>query len=295
MAITLRQIEAFRAVMISGTMLRAAELMDISQPAVSRLIADLEKTLGYPLFVRSHGRLQATEEARALFSEVRRSFVGLAQIEETGRNIGQVVSGTLRVMAMHALAMREGVDAITRFHRVEPQVRVELDVGPRHQVLDTVADRRCDLGIATMPIDTPGIDTEIVRQEEWVCLLPRNHALAGRETIHARDLAGEDFISFSRGSLGRTQVDQVFTEHGVARNTWIEVRAAESVYSLVARGMGVALIAPSYLPTALVDEVVIRPFTPTIPLTVALLTPAHQPMARRMERFLDHLRQSFAS
>lgn len=83
----IRQLECFRALMVSGTMTRAAELLGISQPSVSNTIAGLEEELGFTLFIRQAGRLYPTPEAHLFFEEVSRSLAAVASTERAAKEI----------------------------------------------------------------------------------------------------------------------------------------------------------------------------------------------------------------
>lgn len=279
--------------MIAGTMVLAAQMLRISQPAVSRLIAELERQLGYDVFIRARGRLQPTEEGRALFAEVERAFVGLNHIENAGKAIGQRVSGTIRVVAMHALGMREGVDAIARYCQSYEDVDVIFDIGPRQMVLERVSAMQADIGIATLPVEEASIHFEDVLQEDWMCLLRADHALAEKPRIHAKDLSDEPFISFSSDSFDRIQVDNVFKELNIPRRLRVETRTGETACNLVAQGAGVSVLPRAYTPTVLPATLVMRPFAPSIPLRVGIVTPAHIPLTRRTRLFRDILIQEF--
>ena len=99
-----RQIEAFRAVMLTGAMTTAAEMIQVSQPAVSRLVRDLEHELGLTLFRRRGNLVVPTPEATALMTEVERSFVGLAQISAFADDLRRGRTGSLRVAALPTMA-----------------------------------------------------------------------------------------------------------------------------------------------------------------------------------------------
>src|SRR5438045_3953839 len=113
--LSLRQIEAFRAVVIHGSVSKAAERLYVSQPAVSRLIADLEQSIGFQLFNRGKG-FQVSEEARLLFQEVEKSFVGLDKIAQRAEDIRTFRTGHLRMAASPALGLGL-VPGVTRAFR----------------------------------------------------------------------------------------------------------------------------------------------------------------------------------
>ena len=98
--IALRQVEAFKAVTEAGPVLRAAEMMHLSQPAVRRLLSDLELRVGCPPLGRRKGRLTPRTEARQLYAEVDRAFVGLGQIAEAAGRIRSQQTTCLRVAAL---------------------------------------------------------------------------------------------------------------------------------------------------------------------------------------------------
>src|SRR5271167_2032319 len=104
MIMRIRQVEAFQAVMRSAGVTAAAALLNISQPSVSRLIADLEHEVGFALFVRRGGRLHPTQQGLALYEAVRRSFQGLDLLDQAARRIRAHPVGTIRVAALSALA-----------------------------------------------------------------------------------------------------------------------------------------------------------------------------------------------
>jgi DNA-binding transcriptional LysR family regulator len=97
-----RQIEAFRALMLTSSTVRAAQLMNVTQPAVSRLVRELQEALALTLFERVGNRLVPTHDARALYAEVERSFVGLDRIAQAARELATRHAGTLKIAALWA-------------------------------------------------------------------------------------------------------------------------------------------------------------------------------------------------
>ena len=115
MRLNLRQIEAFRAVFQTNSMTDGAALMGVTQPAVSRLIRDLEAVVDLRLFERTRGGLLATPDAVALYREVQRSFSGLDRIADAARNLRQRRTGILTVAASGAPAFHCLPEIIHRF------------------------------------------------------------------------------------------------------------------------------------------------------------------------------------
>ena len=146
-----RQIEAFRAVMLTGAMTTAAEMIQVSQPAVSRLVRDLEQQLGLTLFRRRGNLVVPTHEATALLAEVERSFVGLAQISAFADDLRRGRTGSLRVAALPTMAAGFAPRFIAEFCRGLPGLKVAIDGLSSQEVRDRVAAGRYDIGVAAFP------------------------------------------------------------------------------------------------------------------------------------------------
>ena len=120
----LRQLEAFAAVMKSGSVTHAAQSMHLSQPAVSKLIADLEHAIGFKLFVRTRGSaLTVTPEAEFFFHEVERSFMGIDALKRIASDIRNLSAGNLHIVSLPALAysfMPRVIRAVSYTHLTLP-------------------------------------------------------------------------------------------------------------------------------------------------------------------------------
>src|SRR5689334_11897617 len=117
-----RQIEAFRAVIVMGSVTGASRALNVTQPAVTRLIQDLQRSLGLPLFVRRGSRLVPTEEALALYREVERQFVGLDRIARAARDLKEGRAGTLRIAALPAFSVGFMPRAVGEFMVERPEL-----------------------------------------------------------------------------------------------------------------------------------------------------------------------------
>ena len=287
MAMTLRQIEAFRATMMAGTMVQAADFLRVSQPAVSRLISDLEREVGYPLFHRVRGRLHPTDEGNHLYADVERSFTGLNEIAHAARRIGEQQAGSLSVVSTQTVMSGRVASAIRNFTRAHPRVSLRIENRSHHQVLNWIASHQYDLGIIFEAPDHPAVVTEELSPDDCVCVLPLGHPLAAKPSLHARDLEGEVFISHPPGSYFRFRVDELFRDQGVTRNCRVDVVGAGATCSLVAAGAGVAVVEPYALWDFPVERLVVRPFRPALRVGLSLLFPVHKPVERLVRLFAD--------
>lgn len=293
MHLKLRQLEAFRAVMLRGTITAASDSLHVSQPATTRLIADLEESIGFPLFTRFRGRIHPTPEAQTLFREVKRSLVGIEEIALVADEIRSLKSGMLRINAAPALALSFLPRAIAEFLRKHDNVRVSLGNEPSRAVVDTVTNGRCDVGFVILPINHSSTHGQHLLVTRMVCALPVGHRLASREIIFPGDLAGECFVSHPHTLESRLQIDVLFASYGVDRKLHIEADVSFGVCALVGSGLGVSLIDPISALEYGNRGVCFVPFDPAIPTDFSVITPPERPPSSLVKAFIDHVR-SFA-
>lgn len=127
--INLRQIEVFRAIMMTGSVSGAARLLAISQPAVSRILKQTEDRIKMPLFARRSGGLQPTPEAHRLYREVEKVYEGVQRVEALSKDLSRVKSGLLRVFSTPSVGHSLIPRAIARFHDTYPDVQ---EIGRAH-------------------------------------------------------------------------------------------------------------------------------------------------------------------
>ncbi len=282
-----RQIEAFRAIMLTGGITSAAELMNISQPAVSRLISDLQHALKLKLFERRGPRITPTSEAMSLFQVVDRSFVGLELIEQTARDLTARRSGTLRIASMPALGVGFLPRYVARFLAERPRVDIALRGSTSPIILDWVATGQCELGFANAAIDHAAVMVEkLPGGLPAVAILPPGHPLVAKDVLVPQDFAGERFVSNTTGTLLRYRIDTVFATHEVSRVMRTEVQLTMSVCAMVAAGYGVSIVDPFSAYEYAGHGLVVRPFAPRITFDVTTLRSAQIPLSMIAEDFL---------
>lgn len=269
-ALTFRQVEVFQAVMHFGNITRAAEHLQVSQPAVSRTIADLQEAAGFALFRRTRQGMQPTPEAEALMNEVRGLFIGIETLSDRIRAIRQHETGVLRLATISLYGNMLLPGLIAEFSARHPGLKVTLDIVSHERVVSKLEQGGADLGLIALPVVSNRLEKLTLASRPALCLIPRAHVLAQKPVITAEDLEGQDFISFIAGTSTRFEVDAVFSRAGVTRNIRFEVGSHEAAAELVLRGAGIAILSP-FTPYARHADVVARPFHPAISREVALL------------------------
>ncbi|ASM78359.1 LysR family transcriptional regulator [Vitreoscilla filiformis] len=274
--ITHRLIEVFRAVMLTGHVTRAAELLHTSQPTVSRELARLEQVLGFALFERVRGRLQPTVRALALREEVERSFVGLERIAATASGLREFAQGRLELACLPALTHALLPAALASFAAQWPQASVSLTPLESPMLEAALTEQRFDLGLTEQREAPRGTTLAPLFQADEVAVLPAGHPLAQRERLRLEDFAHHPFVSLAPGDPYRQQIDALFTQASVPRQLRLETASAVSVCALVREGLGLAIVNP-LTALAMAGEgsgLVMRPLAVSIAFQVAVVCPA---------------------
>lgn len=289
--ITTRQIDAFRAVMRHGTVTEAAELLHLSQPAISKLIASLERETSLTLFDRVKKRLVPTPEGELFYQEAERMVLGLESLQRMAEDLRTTRSGHLNIVAMPALGQRHLPRIVAGFLQEHPEAHVSLHIHGSQVANQWVAGQQVDLGLSLLNIEHPAVIKRTLCQVEAVAVLPVDHPLAARDLLTPRDFVGERFISFTRDTRTRHAIDQVFEAADVDRVQRIEVYISEAACGFVAAGQGVSLVDPLTAGAFVADgSLITRPFAPAIPYHIRLLRPRHRTasqLAKGFEAFLE--------
>ncbi len=268
-----RQIEAFQAVMATGSVTRAGERLSISQPAVSQLIAQLERSCGFPLFHRQGGKITPTREAEALYNEVQRMFIGVGQIARVATALREQNWGSVSLAAFPAITRRVLPDIVWSFCKAHPDTRFRLESMRSRSLIDAVAAQHVDFGLSILPGDRPEVVSALLHRLRGVCILPVDHHLADQSTIYARDLADEDFVSLGPQDHSRYMIDRVFDELKVSRRSRIEAGQSETAFSFVAARAGVAVVDPISAFNNEDPRIVVRRFEPAVQFDIWLIRP----------------------
>lgn len=269
----LRDIDVFNAIMTSGGAGAAADLLDTSQPAVSRSLAKLEAQLGFNLFERIRGRLVPTREGQLFHAEVRANLVGLDRLKLRAAQIKEVGAGTIRVASLSALGHGLVPRAITAFSRKHPRVRISYQVRTSNVVRDLVASGSFDVGLAADEIDTSGVLHSIFTTPRAVCVMPKNHRLASRSVITPADIEDEGFLALAPEDTVRLAMDRIFAEHGVHPRILVETPYGVTIAILAAQGLGLGLVNPFIIADRMIKGIAVRPFEPAVHFRALLLKP----------------------
>ena len=237
-----RQIEVFRAIMITKSVNGAARLLHTSQPGLSRILFNTESKLGIKLFERKKGRLIPTPEGLQLFEQVQLIY---RQIKNLDVSIEQIIQGKdqiLRVGSSPSIG-RSLVPYVLRLIKEEiPSLEVDFTTLTVNQIEDYVSMRIGDVALCLFPPEHPTIEVELLTTCNLVAVMLPTHDLADNEMIGVEDLKSEPIISFQKDTAHGRKIEEFFHDVSFEPKVSAQVRFAESACALVESGFGIALV-----------------------------------------------------
>jgi DNA-binding transcriptional LysR family regulator len=274
--IRFRQIEAFRCLMVTGTSIGAARKMHITQPAISRLIADLEADLGFSLFNRAKGRLEPTAAGIRFYKAVEENFLGLERLTQEAENIRSEASEGLRIACLPVLSTSILPLILKEFFKTRPNVAVNIDSRTTSEVLMSLQDLKADVDLSLAFPDMAGISVEPLLEGDVLCAMPAGHRLEEKGIITPEDLDGENLIGWLPTSLQSYETEQsLFSKAGIKPNFRIHTHTSHTRYAMVANGLGISVVEPFAAKLWKAHGIVVRPFQPRLTYQYVLAYPSN--------------------
>ncbi|MGB6008719.1 LysR substrate-binding domain-containing protein [Castellaniella sp.] len=287
----LKQINTFRAIMVTGSISSAAKLLFVSQPAVSRLLAHTEQQLGYPLFERIKGRLYPTTEARILFNEVQSVYSGITRIATLATRLGEKKQGLLGIVSSPSLGHGLMPRCIEQFTRQHPGVHIRLRTLTHDALVRSILDGESEIGLLFMPIAHPNLKSTQVGAVPLVCVLPADHPLVNKPAIDLSDLQDQAMVAYRSGSPLSKVLDDLFGEGREPERIQIEVDAQQNVCDLVSQGIGVGIVDQAVAAAQTSDRLVVRPLQVRHTLELYLACSRYEPMSLLARAFSQIIEQ----
>jgi len=285
----LKPLESFLAVMSTGSITGAARVLGRSQPVVTRHIQELETEIGFDLFRRNGPRISPTERGLRFHTEVERLMTGLNQLSERAAAIAGSAPLAIEIAAIPALAAGLVPKALAMVEEPLQPATMHVRSAPAEQVVQSVIARNADIGIASLPLDHPGLDIHRLYRSACVVALAADHPLAGKDVVRLRDLTGLTMIGMANPFRLRHRVDQALREAGLEPKRMIDTNATVTALQLARHTRGAAIIEPMTAYGLPVEGVAVRPLDVDIPFLWGVVTALHAPLSATAQALLQHL------
>ncbi|MBT2323737.1 LysR family transcriptional regulator [Variovorax paradoxus] len=289
-----RQLEVFRAVMRNRSLTAAAETLNVSQPAVSKLLRHFETQIGYALFERFGGRLVPTAEAQLLYRDADRIFREIEVLKGLSDRIRDKQVGLLRVGASAPPTFALLPYATERFRQRNPGLRVVLQTLPADAIDEQILLGDIDLGVTMRWSAEAQLRHESLGKATIVALMRPDSPLAELKVVTPADLVGHPLISYSAQTPVGRLLEQAFREADVQPQVQIEVSLSIAAFSLVQHGLGIALV-DGLVPWRNFGDLAVRPFQPEVAIEIVLSRSALRPQTRYGREYSRDLRAAVAA
>lgn len=281
----LRQMEVFRAVMLTGSVGAAAELLHVSQPAVSKVLAQAARQAGVPLFERVKGRLVPTSEAQELYTEVDALWRGVERIRDVARGLAQPRAGRLRLAVSASVASYLVPRAIALLCERFPEIQTQTEILIAPILVDALLDRTADLGVALQPNAHPNLVTIQSYRCGFACVLREDHPLARKAVLGPADLRGQRVITSPENTPYGQALRRAYGREGPQLRLDLQVRSAASACWQARAGGGIAVVDRAAVAGDSFRDLAVRDFRTRERLAVGILRNRYRPLSTLQTAF----------
>ncbi|KSV86881.1 LysR family transcriptional regulator [Sinorhizobium sp. GL28] len=284
-----RDLEAFLAVMSTGSITGAARMLDRSQSQVTRLIQDLETSLGFALFERNGPKISPTDKGIAFHEDAERFLSGIGHLRNRAKAIAGKEPEPIEIAATPAFA--SGIIPIALAELPEHFLphTIQLRSMPAEAAVQSVLARTADFCVTSLPADQPGLEVLGLFEGRCVAAVAPHDPLAAKEVISIADLAGRTLITMANPFRLRRRVDEALEAANVQPNRVIATNAANNAVQIASLGLGIAIIEPATAYGSQSAPVAVRPLDVEIPFLWAILSAASRPLSAGVQELVQRI------
>lgn len=283
----LRHLEVFNTVMLTGSASGAARLLRVSQPAVTKMLAQAEDQAGFRLFERARGRIVPTAEAQALFALSRKAFSAMDDVRRLARNLRDRQAGRIRIATIPALSLGVLPLAVQRFLAAHPGVGCEVATHHTHEIVQNLLHHELDVGFVFNAPPHEAIRSEVIAQARMVAVAAGNGRNDPPTTL--RELTAGPFIGLDQADPLGSLLHSACQKAGVELDAIVTVQTYHTALQMAAAGMGVAVIDP-YTALAARGAIGVRELDPPLLFTLHALTARSRQSSHLVDQFVARLK-----
>ncbi|MFJ4445013.1 LysR family transcriptional regulator [Pseudomonas sp. NPDC089422] len=291
MKFRLRQMEVFRAVMLTGSINGASKLLFTSQPAISRIVSHTEQTLGLKLFDRVKGKLIPTPESEALFQEVEEFYQHALRVDEFSKNLAEGPSGTLSISTSPCLSKGLMPRVITNFQKRYPKIRIHFHATLLNNMVQEVLSNKVDMAVSVLPLEHAHLTATPFTEGRMVCVVPRGHELGQQHQVSMADMARYTIITHDPGVPFGQLVSAAFKKADVSFTSRIDIHQTDVACSFVRAGAGIAIVDEFTVEGLGWDELQVIPLADEIKLTPSIVRSRFSHGRTYADKFVELLLQ----
>ena len=286
-----RRLQVFHTVARLLSFTKAAEMLHMTQPAVTFQIRQLEEYFNTRLFDRTHNRISLTAAGERVFQYAEKIIALYGEMDSKVRELTGDVSGILIIGASTTIAEYMLPNLLGTFKEKHPGINLRLKVSNSVGIVHMVEDNSVDVGIVESPITNKNLVVEVCWHDKLVLICPTNHPLAKKSKIKVEDLLGQPFVFREEGSGTREFISEYLEQNNMHLhdlNLNVEVGNPEAVKSAVEAGLGVSIVSQATIVKELkLATLAARPLDPPLERPFSIVFQRQKFRLRAMDEFMD--------
>jgi len=286
-----RRLQVFHAVAKQLSFTKAAEVLFMTQPAVTFQIKQLEEHFNTRLFERGHGRIALTPAGEIVLEYAERILSLSAELETRLREMTGRLSGPLLIGASTTIAEFLLPRVLGEFKSLHPEVQPKLVVANSEAIENRVAEHTLDIGLIEAPSHLPSLLTEMCCEDELQVIVSPQHPLAKAKSVTPKQLLAYPYVSRESGSGTREFTDLYFRKAGVnpaELSVVMELGSPEALKGVVETGLGFAILSKATVAKEQkLGELVAVPLTPKLLRSLSLVYPKEKFRSRLVNTFVE--------
>lgn len=289
-----RRLQVFHAVARLLSFTKAAEVLHMTQPAVTFQIRQLEEQFDTRLFDRAHNRVSLTEAGHVAFEFAETIFERYSEMENAIRDITGSISGSLTLGASTTISEYMLPALLGDFNAKNPEVLLRLRVSNTDGIVSMIENNVIDLGVVEGPVTNKNLLVEKCRKDELVVVVPPDHEFASQKSVNIKDVLDGSFICREEGSGTREVVSEYVKSQGLGKHALkacLELGSPEAIKGAIEAGMGVSILSSVSIAKELkLGTLKTVPLDPPLTREFSFVRQRQKFRVRSMEELLDFAR-----
>lgn len=282
--------EAINAVFLCGTVTGAAKMLNLSQPAVSRLISSAETELGFLLFHRQQGRMAPTDEAQQLRPAILKIMESMSHAASLAAGLRNGGVKQLKIAAVPSLATAVLPSAVRSFIEQYPKCKLTLETYHYDSLVEALLAGQVDIGFVYEPVAHAALDTTDLLQAYFCSVSTSGYFSKSKKSISIQDLASCNIIGLSKDDLVASLIAQTDGMADIALTRNVSVETSVVAMHLAMQGLGVALVDSLTGALGKMHGAQVLPFAPEVPIRVAAMRLVTHQAGLHERKFMEHFK-----
>ena len=239
-----RHIEVFYSVFIHGSVTKAAQDLNVTQPSISKILSQSESDLGIKLFERLNKKMIPTQEAKILFPYAQKVHNNLSNFKKVSSNLVEKPQGDLNIAATHALGIDYLPEAISKFSALNSKATFETVTLHYEEIIKQVLELKVDVGIVYDPVQHDDLINQPIINGKFVVIAPQSF-FPNKTVVNINDIKTQPFIKITdkvgpRGPLG-SKLEEYLLKNSLNLNPTFNTETYQVALALVSKGMGITI------------------------------------------------------